>query len=91
MPAEVMGFFFYAPCLCQPTKDLTCWMLARLCLPLCSLANMFYSLCYKALRSMGWIKSPNHIVLNREEASFKEMAPIKTSFDYCFWEGGAYF
>lgn len=40
---------------------------------------------------MGWMKPPNHIVLNREEATFKEMASIEMLLDYCFWEGGAYF
>lgn len=90
MPAEMMGFF-YPPCLCQPTKDLTCWMLTHLCLQLCSLANMLYGLCYKALRSMGWMKRPKHIVLNREETMFKEMASIEMLFAYRFWEGEAYF
>lgn len=84
-----MGYF-YPPCLCQPTKDLTCWTLTHFCLQLCSLANMLYGLCYKVLRSMNWMKHPNHIILNREEATFKEMASTET-FVYGFWKGEAYF
>lgn len=40
---------------------------------------------------MDWMKHPDHIVLNREEATFKEMASTEALFDYCFWEGEAYF
>jgi len=66
-------------------------MLTHLCLQLCSLANMLYGLCCKAPGSMGWMKRPNHIVLKREEATFKEIASTERLFDYRFWEGGAYF
>lgn len=51
---------------------------------------MLYGLCYKVLRSMNWMKHPNHIILNREEATFKEMASTET-FVYGFWKGEAYF
>lgn len=40
---------------------------------------------------MDWMKHPDHIVLNREEAIFKEMASTEALFDYRFWEGEAYF
>lgn len=53
-PAAVMGYF-YPPCLCQPTKDLTCWTLTHFCLQLCSLANMLYGLCCKCWDQWtGW-------------------------------------
>lgn len=44
-----------------------------------SLAYLLYGFCCKALRSMAWLKLPNHIILNTEEATSKQMAATEIS------------